>query len=832
MKSKHTSEKDRKAFDQAFSLHQAGKVAQAKAIYRQLLNTQAANADLLRLLGTAEYQLGNLNEAVSLLDKSLTITPDQPVAYNNRGNVLLDLMRLDEAIASYDAALAIAPHYVEAYLNRGSALQRLQQLDEAMASYDKALTLTPDSVIAHNNRGNILLDMHRLDAALASYDQALSINPRYTEAHINRGNVLREMQRFDEALACFDQALAITPDSALAHNNRGNVLQEMKQFSEALISYDKALAICPNYADAYNNVGNVLQEMRRFDEALACYETTLAITPNSAVAYNNRGNVLQEMKQLDAALASYDKALTIKPNYAEAHNNRGNVLQDLRRPGEALTSYLQALAIHPQSASTHKNCGNLLQDLNRLEDALDCYEKALAIKPDYDFLLGECLYTKLKLCQWNNLEADIDKLADLITNHQKASSPLITQALIDSAELQKTCSEIYSGERDVENAQLKSVQKYPTHEKIRIAYFSSDFGDHPVSHLLAGLFETHDRRKFEIIGLSLLSRSDPWRDRVASAFDQFINVESKSDIEIISLARSMEIDIAIDLNGFTKYARTGIFAGRVAPVQVSYIGFLGSMGNPNIDYLIADRHIIPEEYRRFYTEKIVYLPVYQCNDNKRSISDKAFTRQKAGLPEKGFVFCSFNNNYKITPGVFASWIRILKQVPDSVLWLYASNETARHNLKRTATELGLEEHRVIFASHLPFAEHLSRQGLADLFLDTHPYNAGATASNALRVGLPVLTRQGNSFASRIGISLLSAIGMPELIAQTVEQYETLAVRLATDHDYFDHIKQKLTAKLKTSPLFNTEQFSRNIESAYLSMYETCRKNLPPAHISL
>lgn len=832
MRQKQRSEEEKKAFERAFSLHQAGQVSQAKAIYLQLLNTQKKDADLLRLLGTAEYQLGNLENAVDLLEQSLAISPDQAVAHNNRGNALQDLQRFDEALSCYDAALTIAPHYAEAYCNRGSALQRLKRLDEALTSYDRALTITPDSVIAYNNRGNILLDMQRLDEALASYNQALLIDPLYAEAHINRGNALREMKRHQEALACFDQALSIAPGSALAYNNKGTVLQEMKQHDEALASYNKALALHPYYADAYNNVGNVLQEMRRFDEALACYEMTLSITPSSAVAYNNRGNVLLEMKRFDAALESFDRALSLRPEYAEAHNNRGNVLQDMRRPEEALASYDRALTINPQSASTYKNRGNLLQDMNRLEEALDCYEKALAIKPEYDFLLGECLYTRLKLCKWQNLETDIDKLEELIAKHQPGSSPLIAQALIESAEIQRNCAEIYAEKMGIGNTTLQPSHRPARQEKIRIAYFSSDFGDHPVSHLLAGLFEAHDRTKFEIIGFSLLSRRGQWHDRVAKAFDQFIEVESKSDTEIISLARSMEIDIAIDLNGFTKYARTRVFAGRVAPIQVSYIGFLGTMGAPCIDYLIADRNIIPEGNRRFFSEKIAYLPVYQCNDDKQQTSAPPLTRQEAGLPEKGFVFCSFNNNYKITPRIFASWTHILKQVPDSVLWLYASNETARNNLKVEAIKLGLEPDRLIFAPHLPYAEHLSRQRLADLFLDTHPYNAGATASNALRIGLPVLTRQGSTFASRVGASLLSAVGMPELITETLEQYETLAIELAKNHDRFDYLKQKLNTNLHSCPLFNTEQFSRNIESAYIVMEEIYRNGFPATDISL
>jgi predicted O-linked N-acetylglucosamine transferase (SPINDLY family) len=832
MKHRHSSREQEMAFARAFSLHQAGEATQAREIYLELLKSQPLNADLLRLLGTAEYQLRNLDEAVTMLKRSLALSSDQPVTHNNLGNVFQDMKRFDEALGCYDDALRLAPEYAEAFSNRGSALKQLNRLDEALADFDKALAIDPGNATAHNNRGNVLLDMKRLDEALDSYDKALAIAPHYADAHVNRGNVLRETKRLDEALACFDRALTIAPNSAVACNNRGNVLQDMKRLEDALLSYDRALAIKPDYAEAYSNVGNVLREMGRPEDALACYDIALKLAPGSAVTYNNRGNALQDMRRFDDALASYDQALAIAPAYAEACNNRGNVLQDMRCLDAALASYDQALALNPQSASAYKNRGNVLLELRRLEESLVSHEMALALKPDSDFMLGETIHTRMKLCQWKGHEEDVSKLRGLVASHQKVSSPLILQTLIDSPEDQKTCAETYANAITGHIGQLESGLKYTRHEKVRIGYFSSDFGDHPVTHLLAGLFEAHDRSRFEIYCFSLMRRGGQWRDRVEKACEHFIEVESRSDIEIVTLARSLEIDLAVDLNGFTTYARTGVFARRVAPVQVSYIGFLGTMGAPYIDYLIADKYLVPEEQARYYAEKIAYLPVYQCNDDKQIISDRVFTRQEAGLPDDAFVFCSFNNNFKITPAVFATWMRILRRVPGSVLWLYANNETARKNLVEEAEKLGLEGDRLIFITHLPLEEHLSRQRLADLFLDTYPYNAGTTASNALRVGLPIITCSGSALASRVAGSVLNALGLPELVVEDFEHYEMLAVRLAEDKNLLGQTRDKLLASLQNTSLFNTEEFARSIESTFAEMYELCQQGLPPSQISI
>lgn len=750
MEAHATAEILQKAFDQAVAFHQGGNLGQAQELYGLLLQYWPENAEVLRLLGLAKYQLGHPEESVALLERAIALQPDRAESYNYLANAQQGLGHLAEAVTNYGRALALHPHYAEALANRSVALNQLQRYDEALRDIDAALAIAPDSAASLNGRGNVLHRLGRLDEARQSYERALVLVPNYAEAHTNLGNVLREQGLFADALACYEQALAIAPDYALALNNRGNVFQNLRRFEEALADYNRALELAPAYADAYNNLGNVLQQMRYCEAAVAAYDHALAINPQLATACYNKATALQELK--------------------------------------------------------------------RFEEALDSCQRALAIDPDYPFALGDYLHLKMKLCHWAGHAEDTERLCAGIRQGAKVAAPLVVQTLVDSPEIQRKSAEIYAHQDSMSDSPDHLAPATHEGSKLRIGYFSSDFGDHPVSHLLAGLFEHHDRDRFEIFGFSLISRPGPWRERVEKAFDHFFELEAQPDQAVIQLARAQKIDIAIDLNGFTKFARSRIFAERVAPVQASYIGFLGTMGEGLVDYLIADRHLITPASRPFYAERIAYLPSYQCNDDRQDIAEQGQTRRDAGLPEGAIVFCSFNNNHKITPGVFALWMRILRRVPNSVLWLFVSNETARAHLLEEAARQDIAPDRLCFAARLPLAEHLQRQTLADLFLDTYPYNGGATASNALRVGLPVLTRCGDSFASRYGVSLLHAVGLPELVAESDEAYETLAVALAENPDQRQALRDRLARNLPYCPLFDTAAFVRHFESTLGRMH--------------
>jgi predicted O-linked N-acetylglucosamine transferase (SPINDLY family) len=651
--------------------------------------------------------------------------------------------------------------------------------------------------------------------------------------HNNHGATLQKLKRYQEALDSYGRALKIKPDFAEVHNNRGNALRELKRFEEALDSYARALKIDPNYAEALNNRGATLQELKRYEEAEDSYARALKIRPDFAEVYNNRGLAQQELRRFGEALDSYARALKIDPNYAVAHNNRGLALQELRRFDEALDSYASALKIEPDYVEAHNNRGATLQELKRFEEAQDSFARALKIRPDCDWTYGSWLHMKMLLCDWSDFDSQIAGLAAKIQQAKKTTPPFPVLALIDSLSLQRKAAEIWVSEKYPPSRQLPAIAKRAAHQKIRIGYFSGDFRNHPVSFLTAEMLEKHDRSRFEVTAFSFgPDTRDEMRKRMERAFDRFIDVREKSDLDIVQLARSMELDIAVDLGGFTEGCRPNLFALRAAPLQVSYIGYLGTLGAPYMDYLIADTTIIPPEQQKHYAEKIAYLPTYQANDSKRVISDRRFSRKDFGLPKTGFVFCCFNASYKIVPETFDSWMRILKQVPDSVLFLFADNPTAQGNLRKAAVEKGVAADRLVFGKRLPVPEYLARYRTADLFLDTLPYNAGTTASDALWAGLPVLTRTGESFAARVAATLLNDIGLPELVASTQQQYEAMAIELAGNPTRLAEFKDRLQRNRLKKPLFDTEGFTRHLENAYMQMYERYQSDLSPEHINV
>lgn len=785
----------------------------------------------LKDAGDQSFRAGNLGEAEIFYLQSIKVDPDQPAAYNNRGIALYHLNRFEEALASYDHAIALKPDYAQAYSNKGIVLHAMQRLDDVLSNYDQAIALKPDYAEAYYNRGLLFNDLKCFDEALASYDKAIALKPDYAEAYYNRGLLLYDLKRFDEALKSYDHAIELNPNHAEAYNNRGVVLNALERFEDALISYDHALAIRPDHAETHNNRGTVLSNLKRLEEALASYDRAITLKPDYEEAYNNRGLVFHDLQQSEKALASYDKAIAIKTDYAEAFYNRGISLNALKLTNEALASYDRAIELNPDYADAYHNRGIILNDLNRLDEALESYDRAITLMPEHDFLYGYWLHNHMQLCYWSNYENKMMLLASKIEQNEKASVPFILLAQSNSRALQKKSAEIFVQRKYPANDALPALSKHPKHHKIRIGYFSADFRNHPVSFLTAELFEVHDRSKFELIAFYFgPDTKDEMRTRIEAAFDQFIDVRQLTDQEIALLARKHEIDIAIDLGGFTSLCRTGIFALRAAPIQVSYLGYLGTMGAEYIDYLIADATMVPEQHQNDYTEKIIYLPSYQVNDNKRIIADKVFTREELGLPSSGFVFCCLNNNYKITPHIFDLWMRILNQVENSVLWLLADNKTIENNLREEALRRGIDKQRLIFAKNLPLPEYLARYRTADLFLDTSPYNAGTTASDALWTGLPVLTYLGETFAGRMAASLLHAIHLPELVTETAEEYEMLAIDLATHPEKLMKIKQKLANNRLTTPLFNTQQFSKHIEAAYTQIYERHQADLMPNHI--
>jgi predicted O-linked N-acetylglucosamine transferase (SPINDLY family) len=816
------------------ALKELHRLDDALASYDRAIALKPDYADAFNNRGAALKELHRLDDALESYDRAIALKPDYADAFNNRGAVLKELNRLDDALESYDRAISLKPDYAEALTSRGNALEELKRLDEALTTYDKAIALKPDSAGAFYNRGIVLKELKRLDEALASYDKAIALKPDFAAAFLNRGNVLKQLKRLDEALASYDKAIALKPDFAEAFLNRGNALEELKRLDDALASYDRLVALKPDYADAFYNRGIVLKKLKRLDDALASYDRAIALKPDHADAFNNRGNALKELMRPDEALASYNQVIAFKPDFAEAFVNRGAVLQELKRLDDALASYDKAIDLKSDFADAFLNRGNVLKELKRLDDALASYDKAIALKPDYDFLYGTKIHTQMHLCDWIDIKLQLNKIKEFIEKECKAAPPFAILGLFDDLEIELKASRIYVNQKYPTSSIINDLKTQNQGGKIRIGYYSADFHNHATSVLMAELFEAHDAQKFELYGFSFGdNKLDELRIRVSRGFDYFFDVSKNSDQEIARMSRDFCIDIAVDLKGFTQDCRMGIFAERAAPLQISYLGYPGTSAAPYFEYLVADEILIPLESRKYYSEKIIYMPhSYQVNDSKRNISPKLFTRQDLGLPEIGFVFCCFNNNYKIMPETFDIWMRLLKKVSGSVLWLLEDNPTAAKNLRKEAVLRGVEPARLVFAPRMKLDEHLARHRCADLFIDTLPYNAHTTASDALWAGLPVLTQMGQSFAARVGASLLNAMDLPELITNTQEEYECKAIELANDPLRLTHIKKKLEQNRETSPLFNGRLFARHIEAAYQEIHRRHLNGEKPDHIDV
>lgn len=648
----------------------------------------------------------------------------------------------------------------------------------------------------------------------------------------NLGLALRRLAQDDRALAAFEQALRLDPGYADAHFNKGIALQARREFEAALLSYDNAIRCKPAFANAYSNRGAVLRELRRLDEALGSCEQAVALAPGSAEAQTNKGNVLIGLGRPADALPCYERAIELQPGNAEAYNNRAGALGGLHRLDDALRDYERAIELKPDYAEAHRNRGEMLRGLGRLDEALASYERASALSPGSDDWAAEWLYTKASVCDWSGVEASIEGLAAAVEAGGKATLPFATIILLDSPSLQKRAAQRWVADSFPawRPASAGTAQRRPG--RIRLAYLSADFHDHATMHLLAEMLERHDRSRFELFGISYGAQpEDRWRARARGSFEHFVDVGDRPDRQVAEFARGLGIDIAVDLKGFTKDARPGILAERCAPIQVSYLGYPGTTGAPFIDYVIADRTVIAEDARCHFTEKVAYLPhCYQANCRDRDVAGDAVKRRDCGLAEGAFVFCCFNGSVKILPPVFDSWMRILGRCHGSVLWLLESNRWAVANLRAEAERRGVAAERLVFAKPLPIDRHLGRLRLADLFLDTHPCNAHTTASDALRMGVPLLTRAGATFAGRVAASLLKTLGLDDLVTGSAEEYEQRAVELATAPGLLAAVKDRLGAAVAGSPLYDSTRFARDIEDLYERMHERHRRGLPPGHI--
>ena len=716
-------------------------------------------------------------------------------------------------------------------LHKALQLHQAGQPDEAAHLYRQIIARQPNNAVALHYLGVAEAEAGRVDQAKPLMARSLEIEPANVSFIENYATVLCQSGDNKSALQICDRGFRLDSANVALLYASAVAFCKLRRFEESLAQFDKLLRLKPDHIAALNERGSVLAQLNRHEKALLDFHNALKLQPLYAEAYLNLGNLYSALHRYDEAFTAYDKALALKPVLADAWLGRGNLLFNLKRYDESATAYDRALALKPSSAGAWLGRGNVLSELRRLDQAITAYDKAFIIEPDLPFAEGSRLEAKLHCCDWSDFPAERDRLVASVKN-LIPTPPFAFLAVSTSAAEQLLCAKLYIKSKFPPSEHPVWTGERYRHDRIRLGYFSADFHEHATAYLAAGLFESHDRTRFEVTSFSFgPDTGDAMRRRITAASEHFIDAANRSDREIALLARDLEIDIAVDLKGLTKDARLGIFALRPAPVQVNYLGYPGSVGADYIDYLIGDPVVIPEADISSYTEKIVHLPnSYQVNDSKRAIAKKTFTRTDAGLPQSGFVFCCYNNNYKINPDVFDCWARILARVTGGVLWLLEDNAFVAAHLRKELGARGVDPARLVFAKRLPSPEHLARHRLADLFLDTLPYNAHTTASDALWVGVPVLTQRGKTFAGRVAASLLTAVGLTELVTQTLRAYEDLAVELATNPARLAAIKDTLSRNRLIYPLFDTARFTRHIETAYAAMHERHLARLPPDHI--
>jgi protein O-GlcNAc transferase len=722
-------------------------------------------------------------------------------------------------------------------LKSALSAHRSGRIVEAEALYTNVLSIYPDHCDAKHYLGILRAQQGRNEEALTLIGAALDQSPSSGHYHLNYSNVLFALGRHAEAMAGYDKALSISPTSADARNNRGNLLLELKRYQEALQDYDKALLLKSQDAITLNNRATALIALRRPEAALIDIGKALELRPDFVEALNNRGNALKDLRRYELALSSYDRAIELRPNYFKALSNRGLVYFELARFEDALASMDVALAIAPNYAEALNGRGNALLFLGRNEEAILSYEKAISIRPDHPWAKNGLADAVLKACDWPRAQKLAYEMERHIVESKSVINPFTLLGYGADPALQLRCAKAFLDNRipALPSAFPQRPSLRHNRTRIRVAYLSADFRTHPVASLIAGLFELHNREQFEIFGISFgQDDGSPIRSRIVAAMDRFYDIRLKSDLEAAKLLSDLEIDIAVDLTGYTLDARPGILCHRPAPIQVSYLGFPATTAATFIDYIIADETVLPFHEQQFYTEQIIHLPnCYMVTDSKRKIASTIVSRREAGLPERGFVFCCFNNSYKITEPIFGVWMRLLEAIENSVLWLSQATAAVTERLRSQARAHGIDDRRLVFAAKIASAEdHLARLRLADLFLDTLPFNAHATAVDALWVGLPLLTCLGNSFCGRVAASLLQEVGLSDLVASNLKSYEVKALRLATDPSLLECYRAILKRNRDAYPLFDTDLFRRNLEKAYRSMWDRWLRGEPPTGFTL
>jgi protein O-GlcNAc transferase len=857
------AKKIKSLLDEGSALHQLGKLEEAKLIYETILKISPKQFEATHLLGTLHAQIGQYSSAIALLNKAISINPKQYESHSNIGNAYFELNQFEDAVIAYNKAIKLKPSNPKDYCNKGIALHKLKKHDEAIRSFDKTIKIEPSYAKAYLYKANTQIEMGHIDKAIENYeksilinsenveafhnlglaknhlkdyenaiiifDKALEIQPDFTNSFINKGIALMSLGKLELGFDCFQKAISIDPNSAQTHYNLGVAQTELGNLNEAKNSFNKAIQIKSDFSDAYSARAVVEIIAGEYVESVASYKKAIEINPNNPAYYLNLGNALSELRYFEECLESYDKAIELKSDYASAYANRGHVLlSHFNDPAGALVFFEVAIGLQPDFTEALINQGQAYSQLEQFEKSINSFLKALEINPNSPFVIGKCLHHKMKICDWENLSEGISICESLFYKGIPAAVPFESLILFDNPEIHFLSAKLSNDLKFKNLVKLDQIPIRKKKEKIRIGYYSADLYYHPVSIWLAEQLENHDKNKFELFAFCMKSVMDPMRVRLENAFDHWIEIESMSDLEVTQLSRELEIDIAIDLNGHTAQSRPGIFAARAAPIQINHIGYPGTMAVDYIDYFITDQFYMTDSMKKNFNEKIAFIKCIYTYDRQRVISNEPLSRSEFGLPENAFVFTCQNTYQKIMPEVFYIWMEILRSVPGSVLWLADQYQLGKENLLKEANIRGVDSSRLIFNKRdivrkedesYRIGRYLASYKLADLFLDTWPYNAGTTGIDALWVGLPLLTKAGISSGARMAASALNAIDMPELITKNVLEYRDMAIRLANDAKYLEVIKYKLKNNISNAKLFDVVANTKHIENAYIEMYE-------------
>lgn len=779
----------RKALDRARGLHQKGELAEAERLYRFLLQRDGGDVDALHGLGLLYARCGRFEDARQLVDRALGLHPGRPEFHFHRAEIAGALGMREQALESYRQALVLRPDFFEVLVNMGDLLLQMGRTDEPLALLEQAIRLRPDDAAALNNRGNALQALKRHEEALQSFERVLQLLPGNPDVLNNRASALLSLGRFAEAADACRQALAQRADHVPALLNLGRAQAGQDLLEEALQHYDAALALQPAHFDGWRERAALLAGLRRYREARESLGKALALNADSWSDWADLGSILLRLGRPQDALEACDRALALQRNDAALWATRGLALQFLGRD--------------TQAAAAHQN--------------------ALWLDPGAPYVEGRLAALRLGSCEWGAHAAATGRILRGVRAGEPAVEPFTLLHLTDRADDQLRCAQTYARAQQPRAARALWEGERYSHGRIRLAYLLGDLREHPSATRLAVLLEGHDRSRFELFGFAL----------GAAAPAHFIDLREATDAEIAARLRHHEIDIAVGVMGGADFGRSAIYGLRPCPVQVTFPGYPGTLGSDCCDYLVADAHVIPAGREACYAENVVRLPdTFQASDTRRPVAPRVPTRTELGLPEEGAVFCAFHTASRITPEMYGAWMDILVAVKDSVLWLASGSDSMQGNLRRAAQARGVGAERLVFAPRAEHAEHLARLQHADLALDTLPFNGNDAASDALRRGVPVITCCGDALAARMAGSLLHAIGMPELVTSTLEDYKALAIRLGGDPQLLAETRRKLAANRLTHPLFDTGRFRRHIEAAYEIMWQRYQAGEPPAAFSV